>query len=85
MRKIDNQTVMRLESQYPGIGEQIDRFETTVTPACRHCQSADTAEVQVGIIGRIIAIAGATSRIHLIPDGPKPAAYWCYPCRTYYD
>jgi len=84
MLKIGKRAIMHLESQYLGIAEQIEYFERAILPECGHCRSADTAVVQIGIIGRTIAIAGATSKFHLIPNGPKPDAYWCNGCRQFF-
>jgi len=55
-----------MEEQYPGITEQIDRFKKAQLPSCPHCGSADTASVQVGVIGRTITIAASTRKIKLV-------------------
>ena len=75
------QEIKELESQYPGITEQIWRFEQADLPACPVCGSADTASVQVGVIGRTIYIASATTKFHLMPNGNGKGIYFCNVCR----
>ncbi len=74
-----------MEKQHPGIIDQIMRFENADLPSCPHCGSEDTANVQVGIIGRTIYIKAATTKVSLIPNGPKPGRYFCNHCRKYFD
>jgi hypothetical protein len=45
MIKISKKELHRLEKEYPGIEEQIRRFEDSVIPACSHCGSNDTADL----------------------------------------
>jgi hypothetical protein len=73
-----------LENRYPGITESILRFERAELPACPRCGSQDTANVQVGLIGRTIDIAAATTKFKLIPNGPKPGAYFCNACGEFF-
>lgn len=75
----------RLERNYPGIKEQIMRFENADLPACKYCGSEDTADVQIGVIGRTITINGATTKIHLTLNGPKKGSYFCNQCKKYFD
>ena len=70
---------------YPGIKQQIHYFETTPLPGCPHCQSADTASVQAGIIPRTVFIASSTPRLKLIPNGPLPGSYFCNACERYFN
>lgn len=84
MLKVSKETLEDLEEKYPGITEQIMRFENAQLPACPNCKSTDTADVQVGIIGRTINIAAATTKFTLIPNGPKPGPYFCKNCKTYF-
>lgn len=84
MLKVSEKSLDQMEAQYPGIKKQILRFENTELPPCSHCGSDDTANVQVGIIGRTINIAGATSKFTLIPNGPKPGKYYCNSCKKYF-
>ena len=85
MLRIDEETMKRLEIQYPGICESILFFENAELPACPHCGSEDTANVQAGIIGRTISIATATTKFRLVPIRPKPGTYFCNVCKTYFD
>ncbi len=75
--KISKKELNRLEKEYPGIEEHIRRFEDSVIPACSHCGSNDTADVQCGVIGRTINIAAATTKFKLIPNGPAPGRHFC--------
>lgn len=81
----DEESVDELEIQYPGIRASILRFENASLPACTHCGSKNTAVVQIGIMGRTIHIAAATSKIRLIINGPKPGAYFCNACKNFFD
>ncbi len=85
MIKFDEKTIENCEIQYPGIREQIFYFENATLPQCLHCDSTDTANVQIGIIGRTIHIAGATTKFHLISNGPKPGKYFCNECGQYFN
>jgi hypothetical protein len=85
MLKVTEAQVEDLEKMYPGIREQILRFENATLPVCTRCGSHDTAEFSVGLIGRSINIAGSTTRIRLIANGPKPAAFFCNRCHNCYD
>lgn len=74
-----------LEKKYPGIKEQILRFENAVLPFCSFCGSGDTADVQIGIIGRTIHICAMTTKFKLIPNGPKPGGYFCNSCNRFFN
>ena len=80
IRKTEHE-IKQLESQYPGITEQIWRFEQSDLPACPVCGSSDTASVQVGIIGRTIAIGSATTKVHLMGNVNDEGIYFCNDCR----
>ena len=71
MLKADKERLEWMEKNYPGIKKQINHFEKAKLPRCSHCKSRRTADVQVGIIGRTIYIAGATTKFKLIPNGPS--------------
>ena len=72
---------MSLEERYPGITEQIHRFENAKLPICPNCGSEDTASVQVGIIGRTMNIAASTRKFHLVPNmSYKNGEYYCNKC-----
>jgi predicted nucleic-acid-binding Zn-ribbon protein len=85
MLKVDKNALDRMEINYPGIRDQIYRLEQAAIPACPRCGSENTAEAQVGIVGRSISIATATNKIKLIPNGPKPGKYFCNTCRGLFD
>ena len=84
MMKVDDDTLERMEDKYPGIREQVLQFENALLPQCPYCESEDTANVQVGIIGRTINISAATSKFKLIPNGPTPGKYYCNSCGKYF-
>ena len=84
MLRIDPNAVDRLETTYPGIGETIFYFEEATYPACPCCCSQDTASLQCGIIGRTINIAGATTKLKLIANGPRPGQYFCNSCNEFF-
>lgn len=85
MLKVDRKTLDEMEKQRPGVIEQIMRFENAQLPSCPHCGSDDTADVQIGVIGRTINIASATSKFKLIPNAPKPGDYFCNQCKKYFS
>jgi len=84
MLKLNQNHLDDMERQHKGILEQIMRFENAELPPCLHCGSEDTADVQVGIIGRTIYISAATSKFSLIPNGPRPGRYRCNSCKKYF-
>jgi hypothetical protein len=81
MLKVDQASIDRMESSYAGIAEQIRHFDTAELPSCPHCNSSDTASMQVGLVQRAMNIAAATTKFHLIPNGPKPGHYFCNDCK----
>jgi hypothetical protein len=85
MEDKDKERLAKLERDYPGITRSIRHFEDAELPLCKHCESHDTANVQIGIIGRTIAIAGMTRKFFLISNGPAPGKYFCRKCRQYFD
>lgn len=85
MEERDKSRLEKLERDYPGITSNIRHFEDAELPSCAHCGSGDTASVQIGIIGRTMAIAGMTRKFRLIANGPKPGKYFCRTCQRYYD
>lgn len=84
MLKVEEKALQVMEAQHPGIREQIHRFEQAVLPACPRCGSHDTADVQVGVVGRTICIAAATTKFKLIPNGPRPGSYFCNACSAFF-
>jgi hypothetical protein len=81
---VDKETLESMESRYSGITESILRFENADLPPCPHCQSDNTADVQVGVIERTMTIGAATTKFKLIPYGPKPGRYFCNECKEYF-
>ena len=85
MLKISEQAIEQMEVNYPGIKEQIMRFENAILPRCVHCGSASTADVQIGLIGRTINISAATTKFKLVPFPPKQARYFCNSCGKFFN
>jgi len=85
MLKINKETLDHIEKQYPGIGETILYFEKATLPACSRCGSGDTAEAGVGLVGRSINVAAATTKFKLIANGPKPGKYFCNACNEFFN
>jgi hypothetical protein len=65
MLKVNQETLKDFEGKHSGITEQIMQFENAVLPVCPDCKSDNTANVQVGIIGRTMNIAAATTKYKL--------------------
>ncbi len=77
---------IRIEDNYPGITEQINRFKEAALPSCPHCGSDNTTSVQVGIIGRTIAIAALTTKFKLVPNiEDRLGKYFCNKCKKFFD
>ena len=74
-----------LERRHPGVLEQLRRFESAVLPACSHRGAAETADVQVGLIGRTVALASLTKKFKLVANGPKKGNYFCNACEEFFD
>ncbi|MDQ3006312.1 MAG: hypothetical protein M3R47_13145 [Chloroflexota bacterium] len=75
-----------LEEQYPGITEQLNRFEQAKLPSCPNCGSADTASVQVGIVGRTINLSTLTKKFKLVPNMEnRLGKYFCNACGNFFD
>jgi hypothetical protein len=85
MLKIDNETLERMEQLHPSIKATILQFEGAALPPCTRCGSENTADVQIGVIGRTIHIASATTKFLPVPNGPKRGNYFCYVCNDYFD
>jgi hypothetical protein len=84
MLKVDEEWIRRVEKEYSGIRENINGFESADLPSCRKCGSANTAAVCVGIVGRSIHVAAATTKIRLLPNGHR-AGFYCNECGRYFD
>lgn len=84
MLKVSLADLDQFESQYPGIKEAVLRFDAASLPVCSACHSLRTAEVHVGINGRTMTIAAATTKFQLVPEDP-PGRFFCVDCRRYFD
>ena len=86
MGEQDKAKEINIEENYPGVTEQIQRFEEDELPPCPHCGSDNTARVQVGIIGRAITIAASTRRVKLVPNVvDRLGKYFCRECGKFFD
>ena len=84
MLKIDASKLAKLGKDYPGLVDDINRFEQMDLPPCPKCKSVDTASVQCGVIGRTITLCGATTKFKLVGNGPKPGNCFCNGCGEYF-
>ena len=86
MLKVDENTLAEMERQHTGLVKTIMQFENAELPACPHCGSDNTAEVQVGIIGRTLYLASATTKAKLVPNVVnKLGKYFCNACHQFFD
>jgi hypothetical protein len=86
MLKVDQNALAEMERQHPGLVKTIMQFENAEVPACPHCGSGNTAEVQVGIIGRTISLVSATTKAKLVPNVMnKLGKYFCNVCHKFFD
>jgi hypothetical protein len=81
----DNSRLEKWERDYPGIGDQIERYQKAELPPCPRCGSESTAVVGVGAVGRAILLSSMCSKYKLIGNGPKPGEYFCNSCQRYFD
>jgi len=84
MIKVSNESIECMEKSYPGIKEQIYWFDNQKLPPCPLCKSEDTADVQVGIIGRTIYICCATTKFKLMAN-EKPGKFYCNSCYKFFN
>ena len=82
MLRYSEKQLQRVEANYPGVRESIEHYEAMDIPVCPSCSSDDTALIQVGLIGRTMAIAGGTTKFKLIPNRSKPKWNKMYFCRA---
>ncbi len=83
MTKELEEQLAHMEENYPGITQQVMRFERMEMPPCPYCGSDDTAIVQVGIIGRSITVAAVSRKVTLVANN-KPGDYRCNLCKEYF-
>ena len=84
MLRISQDRIDQHERDYPGFRRLVEGWEAKELPSCPHCTSTDTAEVSAGLVGRSMRLAGATTKIKLLPNG-HPADYFCNECKRYFD
>ena len=85
MLKVNEEILQEMEAHYSGILDSIRSIEEVELPSCSRCRSDHTADVQIGITGRITYIAAATTKIKLLPNPPKPARYFCNKCERFFN
>lgn len=84
MLKVDEAWLRAAEERYPGFRATLDHYETQALPPCPVCGSAETAKTSTGLVGRSIALAAATTRMKLIPNGHS-AGFHCSACDKFFD
>ena len=86
MLKVDQNTLAEMERQHPGLVKTIMFFENAQLPVCSLCGSDNTAEVNVGIVGRSIYLVSATTKVKLVPNKVnKLGKYFCQTCNKFFD
>ncbi|MCC6245562.1 MAG: hypothetical protein IT353_22215 [Gemmatimonadaceae bacterium] len=85
MVKINDEWIRQAEIAYPGFRKTLNRYESMCLPGCPACQSTHTASVQMGIVGRSISLAAATTRIKLVTNPPVSGQFFCNDCETFFD
>ena len=83
--KVTKEWLQTAEDQYPGIQKTIESWEAQELPPCPRCGSVDSAKVSVGLVGRSITVAAATTKICLLSNGPTQGDLYCNACRHYFD
>ena len=83
--KLDDRALSELEAAYPGIRTSILAREAANVPPCTNCGASDTASVGQGILGRSVALAAATTKFKLVPNGPAPGRHFCNVCGRFFD
>ncbi len=81
MIRCDLKRLVRLEDGRPGFIATLLRFENQPIPPCSYCGSPDTAAVQCGFVGFSMALAGASTKFHLLPNYNGEGIYFCNSCR----
>jgi hypothetical protein len=84
MLKVTEERIDQVESEYAGFRKLVEHWEAKDLPSCPSCGSANTAEVSAGLVGISMRLAGATSKIKLLPNG-HPADFYCNQCARYFD
>ena len=84
MLKVTQEQLDDYERRYPGLKEQVLRFEAAKVPPCSRCKSHNTAEVQAGLIGRTILLTLSTTKFIVTPNGPREGRYYCWECKKFF-
>lgn len=88
MLKLPSASLSELEKQYLGIQAQIEAMEGTPSSSCPRCGREDAARITIGLVGRTLALAAATTRCHLLPSGTDESqgmTWFCRHCQETYD
>jgi len=84
MINMNEDWIRQAEAAYPGFRKTLMHYEGKVLPACAACRSSNTATVTSGIIGRTVALAAASSKVKLVPNG-KAGHFFCNDCEQFFD
>ena len=84
MIKLDQETLVLMDSNYQGFLAHLPRLEGKDIPPCSSCGLNDTAVVQCGVVGRTINLAAATAKFHLLRNQNGERPYFCNSCREYF-
>lgn len=79
-----DESIRQAEAMYPGFRKTLAYYESLKLPPCPTCGSTHTAKVSAGLVGRNIALAGATTKMKLVPNG-HPADFHCGACDQFFD
>ena len=82
MLTVSEESIMKMDASYPGIAEQVYRFEAMEFPPCEKCGSYDTASIQVGLVGRTMYLAMATTKFKFLPNYNEHGIYFCNSCKV---
>ncbi len=85
MLKVSTLILQAMESEYPGIAQAVLALERAWLPACRHCESRDTAQVRASSDRYAQQMALATSKIHVMQANVAPGLFYCNDCGRYFD
>jgi len=85
MLRVSGLWLMAVESQFPGIREEIARLDSVKMPPCPHCGSGNTAVVHVGMAGHNVHLARATTKVALVLCAPAPGTHRCNGCGSFFS
>ena len=61
------------------------KYQEAELPSCTHCGSADTADVNVGIIGLTMSLSASTKKFKLVPNmKDKLGNFFCNECEKFF-